>query len=810
MPEPLVVDPFYLELAGTTLQDQVLPVPPPPIAAEGSDAASEAINVTMPIIEAPVNQGLPAAQASAKATGSKLTAAARMYTETDQKLSKKLQANAQFNGTADNSHASGVQNGLASPLPGSPHPPVSEFYAQPSSVLPEPSEDSPPLMAAGASGPGPSAWDVADNELSASLNPDAPDELFNSTAWTDPGDPDMPEAGVRPESWEGADGADFPDGDEGRPDLDSWGDAQNPTGQDAFADQDGSSESSTNQQASDNEQFLQGQQSSADLAAAPGEGTPSEAVQPASAAQPGTPGQAADPRQAGEPGTGARTSDSLTRSGDPKSLGESTTRSSPLRAQSPGASLKGRVPFSQPGGAASGRGVPHSLTGLSKPPIPHMPGAGHESHGHQPPVTPASASGQPLPLTPEAPGGKHAAPLSASIPPGPSAQPPAPHLSPPAASQIPSAPAPQIPSAPTPHSSPSAPPSSPPPMPPSGGGADGGAAPPPGGSGSPGGASRPVTPSAAKDGGAPDGDAGQKPSGKSPTAPTPAGSKDGATAGTPVSAARAERDAIANATAADAARRKGPDPLQMARRIAAALNAPDTLPERHFGFYWVTGLTTSGQIVVANSYGIAYVPDCVQLPELVRMASADDAIPLTDRARWITYPIVAVKGWADHRDDPLRAVIATAEQFGQFDPGVTKVVLEPDDIPKTGKMIGRSRLAVVDPKAAERLEFTRDEKLVDLLPPAEAQPDLTNEEHDMLWVEVTTPLLDGHPNRQGAHLRAFMIYSAEAELAALRDAHRSTASHAKRKAVGDWLYWKRIANLLEALLQEAKAGVNPR
>ena len=42
----------------------------------------------------------------------------------------------------------------------------------------------------------------------------------------------------------------------------------------------------------------------------------------------------------------------------------------------------------------------------------------------------------------------------------------------------------------------------------------------------------------------------------------------------PVSPARAERDAIAEASAADAARRRGTDPLRLARRIAAALNAP--------------------------------------------------------------------------------------------------------------------------------------------------------------------------------------------------------------------------------------------
>jgi hypothetical protein len=801
MPEPLVVDPFYLELAGATLQDQVLPVPPPPIAAEGADAASEAINVTMPIIEAPVNEGLPAAQVAVKTTGSKLSAAARLYTETDQRLGKKLQAAAQFDGADDKAQSSGTQNGLTGPSPGAAHPSVPEFYAQPSSVLPEPSEDSPPLMTA-ANGPGPSAWDGADNELSASANPEAPDELFNSTGWADPGDPDMAEAGMRPEAWDGADGAEFPDGDEGRPDLDLGGDPQNPTGQDAFADEDGSTEAATAPQASDDEQFLQGQQGSTDSAAAQGEGTPGEAGQPATADQSAPAGQPGNPGQSGEPGTGGRTADGLSKPGDPKALGEPTTRSSrmePLRAQGVGAGGKGRMAFSQPGGAG-GRGVPQSLTGLSKPPIPQAPAASHASTGHQPAVAPASAPGQPLHATADAPVGKHAAPLS---PPSPSAQLPTPHLSPPATPQFPSAPAPQTP-APTPSVPAGAPP-------PTGGVSDagaGGAASPPLSPGAPGGAQRPVTPAAAKDGGIPGDQTGPKPTSGSATAPTPTGSKDGATAGTPISAARAERDAIADATTADAARRNGADPLQLARRIAAALNAPNTMPERHFGFYWVTGVTTSGEIVVANNYGIAYLPDGAALPDMVRMASADDAIPLTDRVRWITYPMVAIKGWADHRNERLRAVIATAEQFGQFDPGVTKVVLEPDDIPNSGTMAGRSRLAVIDPKAAERLAATPDQRLVGLLPPADAEA--TAEDPARLWVEVTTPLLSDDPSRQGAHLRAFMLYSAVAKDVALRGAHSTAEPRARRKAVADWLYWKRVTELLKAFLQEAQASGNRR
>ena len=65
----------------------------------------------------------------------------------------------------------------------------------------------------------------------------------------------------------------------------------------------------------------------------------------------------------------------------------------------------------------------------------------------------------------------------------------------------------------------------------------------------------------------------------------------------PVSAARLERDAIASAASGGAGRKgtTGNTALILARRIAAALN----IGVSDFGFYWVTGLTTDGAIVVA-------------------------------------------------------------------------------------------------------------------------------------------------------------------------------------------------------------------
>jgi hypothetical protein len=319
----------------------------------------------------------------------------------------------------------------------------------------------------------------------------------------------------------------------------------------------------------------------------------------------------------------------------------------------------------------------------------------------------------------------------------------------------------------------------------------------------------------------------------------------------PISPARAERDAIAEAATAEAARRQGNDPLRLARRIAAALNAPGGGRPADLGFFWVTAVTTDGAIVVANSYGLAYIPDGVQLPEEVHMASADEAIPATERARWASYPVMAVQGWATHYDKKLRAVIGTEEQLANSDPGAAKVVLKPDDIPATGDMVGRSRLEVVDPGAADRLAETTDPRLIDLLPPApvDAQPPADEEsptsevrepeeepaqrpsnlppgiaelakvlaqlpaapatasrqddQRPMLWFDVQKPLASSHPGRQDVHLRAFHTYAAHAQEVVLNEAHTAVDPGAQRAAVADWLYWKYLTELLAAALADA-------
>jgi hypothetical protein len=280
-----------------------------------------------------------------------------------------------------------------------------------------------------------------------------------------------------------------------------------------------------------------------------------------------------------------------------------------------------------------------------------------------------------------------------------------------------------------------------------------------------------------------------------------------AMAAIPVSAARIERDAIAEAATADAARRRGPDRLQLARRIAAALNAPVDDKEQEFGFFWVTGLTTEGAIVVANSYGLAYIPEGVQLPEQVFMATADDAIPAAERARWSTYPALAVQGWAAHRDAKLRAVIATAEQLADSDLGAAKVVLKPDDIPASGEMIGRSRLEVVDPEAAARLAQTPDARLLALLPPAPAQADPPADDRFMLWIQVLKPMIHDDPRRQEPHLKAFHAYATHAQEVVANEARTGVDPVAQRCAVGDWLYWKHLTRILQAALSPAELSV---
>jgi len=106
MTEPLGVEPSRLETAGTNLHDLVLPVPPAPMVAAGTDSVSAAINQTLPIMESPVVDGLPVVKAALTATGSNIATAARMYAETDQKLGDRV-GQVQFAATAPDASGAG-------------------------------------------------------------------------------------------------------------------------------------------------------------------------------------------------------------------------------------------------------------------------------------------------------------------------------------------------------------------------------------------------------------------------------------------------------------------------------------------------------------------------------------------------------------------------------------------------------------------------------------------------------------------------------------------------------------------------------
>lgn len=340
-----------------------------------------------------------------------------------------------------------------------------------------------------------------------------------------------------------------------------------------------------------------------------------------------------------------------------------------------------------------------------------------------------------------------------------------------------------------------------------------------------------------------------------------------AVAAIPVSAARRVRDAVAEAATADAARRRGTDSLQVARRLAAALNAPENLESGESGFFWVTGVTVDGEIVVANTYGVAYIPAGVLLPDGVHMASADDAIPPADRARWVMHPVAAVQGWAAHHETTLRAVIATKEQFGGTDPGVATVVLQPDDIPDSGVMAGRPRVAVVNDEASQRLSESLDAHVLDLLPPAppelatpaddsaddavpsekdaaehtkrvadaiaaatasgdpnellkvlkrlreseptpEPAPQGVADKRPTLWFEVLKPTVTAIAGREAKHLNAFGEYAAYARDYAVIQAHSAADADARRTAAADYFYWQHVASVVGTAL--ASVGAAPR
>ena len=100
MTEPLSVDTSGLRAAAGVFGDLDVPASPKPLTVTGTDAMSAAINEVLPIIEAPVIDGLPVVGSALKKTASDMATAADRYDETDSKSAGDI-AGTQFNSDAN-------------------------------------------------------------------------------------------------------------------------------------------------------------------------------------------------------------------------------------------------------------------------------------------------------------------------------------------------------------------------------------------------------------------------------------------------------------------------------------------------------------------------------------------------------------------------------------------------------------------------------------------------------------------------------------------------------------------------------------
>ena len=148
-------------------------------------------------------------------------------------------------------------------------------------------------------------------------------------------------------------------------------------------------------------------------------------------------------------------------------------------------------------------------------------------------------------------------------------------------------------------------------------------------------------------------------------------------------------------------------------------------------------------------------------------------------------------------------MVATDAQFDNFDPGAARITLQPDDIPDSGKMQGRSRLEVIAPQAAARLARVSDAGLSELLPPATADVNPPADESFTLWWEVTKPMMSTTTGRAVAHLEAFVTYANHAEELALYQAHTAVDPAQQRAAIADWVYWQHLSVVISDSLTGA-------
>lgn len=239
--------------------------------------------------------------------------------------------------------------------------------------------------------------------------------------------------------------------------------------------------------------------------------------------------------------------------------------------------------------------------------------------------------------------------------------------------------------------------------------------------------------------------------------------------------------------------------IEIARRISAALHAPPSIPAASYQFTWAVGVTSEGQILAANSYGIGYIPDGVKLPGQVTLVSADEAIPPAERGRWVNVPFLALQGWAQFHGKTLRAIIGTPEEVKPYKSSMHAEELAPDDIPADGTMQGRSRLQVIAPEAAARLEEWSDVTLYEALPPRPVQDAPPDAKQTMkLWVETIKPLLrTTGTNGPVDHLTKLIAYADHMQSVELYKAYTAPHVAAQRAAMSDWIYWQHVSSICQ-------------
>lgn len=261
--------------------------------------------------------------------------------------------------------------------------------------------------------------------------------------------------------------------------------------------------------------------------------------------------------------------------------------------------------------------------------------------------------------------------------------------------------------------------------------------------------------------------------------------------------ASVDRDAARQVRNDDRIRGKGEagEPVALARRIAATLNAEDRPEKLSPGFFWATGVTTDGHILVSNCYGLGFVPAGQKLPREVRLVTVDDSLPVAERASWASWPWRALAGWARAHGVGLLTVIGTEEQLLEVDIDSSPTVLADDDILPTSEMVGFDRLELIAPVHAKLLAATADERLMTLLPPPLAYDGAPVDRSKDLWAAVGAHTIANGPGREIAQLEALLAFADHSEELAICRAYTVSDPVAQRTAIADGLYWHYLAQL---------------